>query len=139
MSLENGLPAFRILPLPKFERSFKALKKGFKSKRQGEVLVTMVQEIFASLRANPRHPDSRMEPTPKGVDLPDGGEFRKLLFDMPGLSGASGEGRLMYIVDFQARRIQLVWIYTHEEYKGRPPDKDLRQILQEALEVEDEA
>jgi hypothetical protein len=134
MSLENGSPIFRIDSLPKFERSFKALKKGFKSNRQAQQFLEAVTTLLQALAEEPRHPNSRLEPIPKGVDLPDGCELRKLLFQVPGTSGASGEGRLIYWVNCPDSLIQLLWIYTHEEFKGRPPEKDLRQILREAIE-----
>ncbi|MEA5471498.1 hypothetical protein [Spirulina sp. 06S082] len=46
----------------------------------------------------------------------------------------------MYLVDREKCEIELVWIYTHEEFPKRPSDKDLKQILdaiQQAREDED--
>jgi hypothetical protein len=137
MSLENGSPIFRVDPLPRFERSFKALKKGFKSKRQEQQLIEAVMLLLQSLVQEPRHPDSRLEAIPKGVELSDRVEFRKLRFEVPGTSGAAGEGRLMYLVNYEDYLIHLLWIYTHEEFKGRPLEKDLRQILREALGIDE--
>jgi hypothetical protein len=134
MSLENGSPSFRIDSRPKFDRSFKALKKGFKSKRQEQQFVAAVTALVEALAEQPRPPESRLEPMPKGVAIPAGGEFRKLVFAVPGTAGAAGEGRLMYFVHEADGVIQLFWIYTHEEFKGRPPEKELKQILREALE-----
>jgi hypothetical protein len=34
--------------------------------------------------------------------------------------------------------IKLLWLHTHEEFKGRPPDKELKQVLQEGLEEDAE-
>ncbi|MBZ8181583.1 hypothetical protein [Oscillatoria salina] len=53
---------------------------------------------------------------------------------MPNLQGASEQGRLIYLVNQNERMIVLVWIYTHEEFAKRPPDKTLKQILQEILD-----
>jgi hypothetical protein len=137
MSLENGSPIFRVDPLPRFERSLKALKKGFKSKRQEQQFVEAVMLLLQGLVQEPRHLDSRLETIPKGIGLSDGIEFRKLRFEVPGTSGAAGEGRLMYLVNYEDCLIHLLWIYTHEEFKGRPPEKDLRQILREALGMDE--
>jgi hypothetical protein len=134
MSLAHGWQMFRVQPLAKFERSAKVLKKGFKSRRQQQQFVDAVTELIRALVQEPRHPDSRLEPIPKGVEVPEGWEFRKLLFAVPGTAGAAGEGRLVYLFSDRDSLIKLLWIYTHEEFKGRPPDKDLRQVLQEGLE-----
>jgi mRNA-degrading endonuclease RelE of RelBE toxin-antitoxin system len=138
MNLANGWQMFRVQPLPKFERSAKVLKKGFKSKRQQQQFVDAVTELIRALVQEPRHPDSRLEPIPKGVEVPEGWEFRKLVFDVPGSAGAAGEGRLVYLVNDRDGLIKLLWLYTHEEFKGRPPDKDLKQVLQEGLEEDTE-
>jgi hypothetical protein len=87
---------FSVQPTPKFERSAKILKKSFKSKRQEQTFVDCVTAIVQSLVQEPRDPDSRLEPIPKGLNVPENGEFRKLVFQVPGKSGAAGEGRLMY-------------------------------------------
>jgi hypothetical protein len=138
MNLANGSPMFKVQPLAKFERSAKVLKKGFKSKRQQQQFVDAVTELIRALVQEPRHPDSRLEPIPKGVDVPDGWEFRKLAFNVPGTAGAAGEGRLVYLVSDRDALIKLLWLYTHEEFKGRPPDKELKQVLQEGLEEDAE-
>lgn len=90
--------------------------------------------LIRALVQEPRHPDSRLEPIPKGVAVPDEWEFRKLVFEVPGTAGAAGEGRLVYLVSDRDGLIKLLWLYTHEEFKGRPPDKELKQVLQEGLE-----
>lgn len=129
---------FKVQLLGKFERSAKVLKKGFKSKRQQQQFVDEVTALIRALVQEPRHPDSRLEPIPRGIELPDGWEFRKLVFDAPGTAGAAGEGRLIYLVSDRDFLIKLLWLYTHEEFKGRPPDKDLKQVLQEGLEEDPE-
>jgi hypothetical protein len=138
MSLANGWRMFRVQTLAKFERSAKGLKKGFKSKRQQQQFVDVVTGLIRALVQEPRHPDSRLEPIPKGVAVPDGWEFRKLVFEVPGTAGAAGEGRLVYLVSDRDGLIKLLWLYTHEEFKGRPPDQALRQVLQEGLEEDAE-
>jgi hypothetical protein len=127
---------FEVQLLPKFERTTKNLKKSFKSKRQEQQFVDRLTEIIRSLVQEPRDPNSRLEPIPKGVLIPEGWEFRKLVFDVPGTAGAAGEGRLIYLVNYVDHVISLLWLYTHEEFKGRPPDQDLRQLLRDALTEE---
>ena len=94
--------------------------------------------IVDALTKNSRLEASRLEPIPKGVEISNDQEFRKLVFPMPGRSGASGEGRLMYLVNYNDYLIKLVWIYTHEEFASRPPEKDLKQLLQNILSEENE-
>ena len=138
MSSENGSPVFKIIASDKFTRTAKSLKKGYKSKRSEQEFVDCVAGIVEALTQDPRPDSSRLEPLPKGVDISDW-EFRKLMFDLAGRSGASGEGRLMYLLKYSECLLKLVWIYTHEEFKGRPPEKDLKQMLQELLEEQDNA
>jgi hypothetical protein len=38
---------------------------------------------------------------------------------MPGLRGASGEGRLIYMIDADGSVVYLGWIYTHDEFPTR--------------------
>ena len=129
---------FKVQPTSKFERSVKVLKKSFKSKRQEQTFVDCVTAIVGSLVQEPRDPDSRLEPIPKGLDLSENCEFRKLVFQVPGKSGAAGEGRLMYWVSYENNLITLLWIYTHEDFKGRPADQDLKQVLRDALDESEE-
>lgn len=138
MNSENGSPVFRVIASHKFTRTVKNLKKGYKSKRSEQEFVDCIAGIVEFLTQDPRPDSSRLEPLPKGVDILNW-EFRKLMFALPERSGASGEGRLMYLVNYGECLIKLVWIYTHEEFKGRPPEKDLKQMLQELLEEQDNA
>ena len=50
---------------------------------------------------------------------------------MPSLGGASGQGRLMYLVSQNQKMIKLVWIYTYAEYEKRPEEQELRDLLRE--------
>jgi hypothetical protein len=43
--------------------------------------------------------------------VPDGWEFRKLAFNVPGTAGAAGEGRLVYLVSDRDALIKLLWLY----------------------------
>lgn len=39
----------------------------------------------------------------------------------------------MYLINSIESKIILVWIYTHEEFEGRPDDKSLKVALQDAI------
>lgn len=90
------------------------------------------------MSSNPFLDSSFAEAIPGGLRLPEGWEFRKYYFDMPSLRGASGQGRLMYLVNRSLTLIELVWIYTHNEFEKRPPDKNLKQLIQELIESQEE-
>lgn len=51
---------------------------------------------------------------------------------LPGLSGGSKRGRLIYLVDTERKIITFVWIYTHEEFKTQPPDRELHKVITSA-------
>ncbi|WP_315788873.1 hypothetical protein [Fischerella sp. JS2] len=48
--------------------------------------------------------------------------------------GASGQVRLMYLVNNIDYVIKLVWIYNHEQFAKRPAEKDLKSVIKEILE-----
>jgi hypothetical protein len=132
MNSENGSPTYKVVPSAKFTRNVKVLKQQYKSKRAAQSFIDCIADIAKALALHPQLEGSRLEPWPN-LNYPDW-EFRKLIFLVPERSGASGEGRLMYLVNQQQRLIRLVWLYTHEEFKKRPPDKDLKTLMRELLD-----
>ena len=151
MNSEHGSPAsdpsqpgqsepnsYRVIASGKFERSVKALKKDYKSSRDADAFLGVVTNIVHGLTLHPRPEDSRLESWPANLRSNDW-EFRKLVFTLPGRRGASGQGRLMYLLSDTLKLIKLVWIYTHEEFQKRPPDRDLKGIMQELLDAQDES
>jgi hypothetical protein len=134
MNLENGSPTYKILLCEKFKRSIKLLKKSYKGQRSQQEFIDYVGVLITNLTQSPKPESSRLEPIPKGTALPEPYEFRKLTFPVPGKAGASGEGRLMYLLDEENLKIVLVWTYTHEEFKKRPPDQELKQLLQNLMD-----
>ena len=134
MTSENGSPRYRVVPSDKFVRALKILKKTYKSKRETQIFTDEIASIVEVLTYHPRPDSSRLEPWPANLNSPDDWEFRKLVFPVPGRKGASGEGRLMYLVNDQRLVLRLVWLYTHEEFKKRPPDKDLKSLMRELLD-----
>jgi hypothetical protein len=138
MNSDLGSPTYRVIPSDKFTRAAKVMKKSYKSNRESQAFLDCLASLVEQLTQNPRLENSRLEPIPKGVDLQGGWEFHKLCFSVPGRSGASGEGRIMYLVNSTTNIIKLAWLYTHAEFKGRPVDRDLKQLLQDLLNETEE-
>lgn len=131
----TGSPKFLIKPFSKFTRSYKELlKRYYKGDRAKQAFIEYVAKIAENLSNDPFLADSFTESSPGGLQIPEEWEFRKYYFDMPSLRGASGEGRLMYLVNRSQSVIWLLWVYTHSEYEKRPPEKNLKQLIQELIE-----
>jgi hypothetical protein len=133
MNLENGLPKYSISPSTKFTRAVKILKKSYKSKREAKAFTDCIGDIIEGLSQYPQPRNSRQEPWPSNLSYA-GWKFCKLVFPVPGRSGAAREGRLMYLVNDHLRTIHLFWLYTHEEMAKRPPEKDMKILMKELLE-----
>ena len=129
---------YQIKPSETFRRDLEKLLKGHyrKDRRGGQELTKLLDEIIQDLARDPHSRQSWPEPWPKDISQPEGWEFRKLTFGMPRLRGASGQGRLMYLIDGFEKHLILSRIYTHEEYQGRPPDKELSQLIKEFVETQ---
>lgn len=112
---------------PNFERSFKKLNKAYK---QGFLEVAV--SILEGLMDDPYPSSSRDEPLPSKTKLPEGWTFHKLEFRIG--KGASGQIRLMYLVNESEAVIRPLWIYSHEQFVKRPADKDIATAIQEALD-----
>jgi hypothetical protein len=96
------------------------------------------EQLQDRLCSDPYLPQSRSEPSPSNIILPEGLEFRKMTFKMqPRRGGASGEGRLMYLVDWDQYLIILAWIYTKDEFSGRPDDESLMSEIKDAIDSVD--
>ena len=95
------------------------------------LLEARLVEITQLLLQQPHGGKSRFERPPKHTELGKT-EFRKLEFNVPKLSGAISEGRLLYFYHPDANEIQLLMIYTHKDYPGRPSEDELRALFQEA-------
>ena len=133
MNSENGSQSYSVSPSTEFTRATKLLKGSYKSKREAKTFVGYIGDLIESLTQNPRPNLSRQEPWPANLNNPDW-EFRKLVFPVPGRKGAAGEGRLMYLVNDQLRLIYLLWLYTHEDFEKRPPDKVLKRIIRDFVD-----
>ncbi|HLO85550.1 MAG TPA: hypothetical protein VK203_11185 [Nostocaceae cyanobacterium] len=112
----------------KFQRSLKKLKK-----IHGDAFVEKVLDILAEL-INDQYPvNSRQEPLPGKIKLPEGYTFHKLEFTFS--KGASGQIRLMYVINKVDYEIIPLWIYNHEQFEKRPPDVELVNILKQILDM----
>jgi mRNA-degrading endonuclease YafQ of YafQ-DinJ toxin-antitoxin module len=131
----TGSILFLLEKTDNFERSFKKLIKSYKSKLQQQEFVGIVSNYLEQLIVDPYPAQARDEPLAGGIKIPDLWTFHKLAFTTS--KGASGQIRLMYLVNESERIVKIFWIYNHEQFRKRPPDKDIKDVLKEAFE-EDE-
>lgn len=125
----TGSILFSIERSENFERSFKKLAKN--TKVYGPKFVELIGNILEGLIDNPYPNKCRNEPLPGKIQLPEDWTFYKL--EICYAKGASGQIRLMYLVNETTYTIQLVWIYSHEQFAKRPADNDLRETIREIL------
>lgn len=123
---------FRIESTQQFERSLKKVSKSYKSNLAKAEFGRFITEILKSLIHNPYARDSTPEPLPAKSQLPQGWTLHKLRRKEG--QGASGQIRLIYLINEPESVIKPLWIYTHEQYAKRPPDSDLLKVLRESLE-----
>jgi hypothetical protein len=131
----TGSTQFGINLSNNFRRTLKRLAKVcYKSEKEKQLFITCLQEIYRNLEIQPDDPPDFSSVTChwlRGVVHQEECELRKLFFSMPGRSGASGEGRILYIVDNLNREVELQWVYTHDQYKKQPPYDALREVVLE--------
>ncbi len=128
----TGSFPFQIEASSKFQRSYKLLlKRHYKGDHQKEVFINAIGELVSRLASDPYLSEANPEPLPRGLVISDDWKFYKCRFRMPSLAGASGQGRLMYLVSQNQKMIKLVWIYTHAEYEKRPEEQELRVLIRE--------
>jgi hypothetical protein len=128
---------FRIKPSDKFSRAYKELlKRYYKGEKAKQAFQDFLAQIVNDLCNDPFLANSFSEGWPGSLRKPDEWDFRKYYFNMPGLRGASGEGRLMYLVNRRQGVIKLAWIYTHSEFPKRPPDNTLKPLIEDLMESE---
>jgi mRNA-degrading endonuclease RelE of RelBE toxin-antitoxin system len=123
----TGSTPFSIEKSDNFQRSFKKL-----AKFHGTGFVELVAQVLEDLLEDPYPYNSRQEPLPGKIRLPEEWTFHKL--ELRFSKGASGQIRLMYLVNANTYTIKLVWIYSHEQFTKRPGDADLKSVIQEILD-----
>lgn len=133
----NGSGPLTVQPHEGFLKNVEQLIRVHYSKdKKGEVAFRdLLADLITGLLSNPAPPNSRDEPWPHGTHR-DGVQFRKLTFNMPRQHGAAKEGRLMYTVDHERAIIGPMCVYTHKQFKGRPPDRTLSELLTAVLPKE---
>lgn len=119
---------FSIEESENFKRSFKKLAKAHKNNN----FVELASIILEDLIENQYPQNSWEEPIPRKIQLPSGWTFHKLGFTV--CKGASGQIRLMYLVDITACVVKPMWIYSHEQFAKRPPDPEIRSVMKEILD-----
>ncbi|MEH2011286.1 hypothetical protein [Nostoc sp.] len=81
--------------------------------------------------------NSRNEPLPRKIELAEGWLFHKLELKVSKAlrdkKGASGQIRLMYLVNTTHCVIKLVWIYSHEQFEKRLTEVDLKNVIKKIL------
>ncbi|NEQ72935.1 MAG: type II toxin-antitoxin system RelE/ParE family toxin [Okeania sp. SIO2C9] len=128
----TGSNLFLIKKNTNFENSFKKLVKTYKSKSEKQKFTQDISIYLNKLIIDPYPPQARAEPLPKGLELPDECQFYKLLLTIG--KGTSGKIRLMYLVYEMKRVINPLWIYNHQQFEKRPPDRDIKDVIQETFE-----
>lgn len=123
----TGSTPFSIESSDNFRRSFKKL-----AKVHGKSFVELITKTLEDLIDDQYPRNSRNEPLPRKIQLPEGWTFHKL--ELWVVKGASGQIRLMYLVNATTCTIKLVWIYSHEQFAKRPADADLKSVIREILD-----
>jgi mRNA-degrading endonuclease YafQ of YafQ-DinJ toxin-antitoxin module len=127
----TGLNPYLIEKSPNFERSLKKLIKTHKSSSQKQQFIQTISNNLEQLTLNPFPPNARKEPLPSSFNLSQNWQFYKLAIVVA--KGASGQIRIMYLVDEIQRIIKPIWIYNHQQFTKRPPDQDIKQIINETF------
>lgn len=135
----NGLEKFQIGRSQNFERTLqKQIRDRYRKNPAGRAeFVELIQRLIYALSENPcpSPPLGHLEPWPKGTKCA-GWELWKLQFKMPHISrGAAAQGRLIFLVNAARKKVALVWIYTHAEFKKRPPDNNLKSVILPIIEA----
>jgi hypothetical protein len=118
-----GSTPFLIEPSDNFERSFKKLAKTHNKGNFAEIIEKVLEELIEKQYP----PNSRQEPLPSNLKLSEDWTFHKLTIRFS--KGASGQIRLMYLVNKNLYVIRLVWLYSHEQFSKRPEEKDLKGVI----------
>lgn len=122
---------FSIAESMGFNRSFKKLLKTYKIKSTQNQLKELILQQLLAFRNEPYPLNYRHEPLPGKIKLPEGTNFCKLEIRFG--KGASGQIRLMYLVNEIDFVITPVYIYSHKQFAKRPSDKELRELLDDNL------
>ncbi|NET60087.1 MAG: hypothetical protein F6K47_29255 [Symploca sp. SIO2E6] len=123
----TGSNPFLIEESDNFKRSFKKL-----AKVHGTDFLEFIAGVLEDLIEHQYPNNSRKEPLPGKIKLPEEWTFHKL--ELRVSKGASGQIRLMYLVNATTCTIKLVWIYSHEQFPKRPADADIKSTIKEIID-----
>ena len=121
-----------ILQSPIFLKNIQQfVKKNYRRDKQN---LSKFQELLLNelelMREVPRGGHGKMEPAPH-QSIDEGQELWKVRFKIPGHRGAREQCRIIYIYHPVEDWILPLIIYTHAEFAGRPPDKQLAQLIKD--------
>ncbi|MGD1851603.1 MAG: hypothetical protein ACFCBU_13725 [Cyanophyceae cyanobacterium] len=120
---------YKVRPTSGFERDLKTLGKQFKGKEKDD-FKKQIKNISYGLTQEPRPRGSDYETCPAKTERA-GVELRKLRFKVNNRRGASGQGRLIYLISDEVKEVTLACLYTHAKYEKRPPDSTIRERIEE--------
>ena len=123
----TGSTPFSIEPSDNFKRSFKKLAKVHR-----DSFVALIGKTLEDLIDDQYLNNSRNEPLLGKIQLPEDWTYHKL--EIRYAKGASGQIRMMYLVNATTCTIRLVWIYSHEQFAKRPADDDIKSVIGEILD-----
>lgn len=120
-------PPHRVFVGPGFERDRETLRKKHyrKNKAANEKFQAYVERVLDALTFDPYlngQGDPERFPTRQATP---GWEMLKHRFPMPDLRGNAGLGRIIYFFNRDEGIVLVSHVYTHEQFPGRPPAKDL--------------
>jgi len=117
---------------PSFAKDLKRLAKDlYKSDRQRQDFLRFVVSFVEVLeRCGPSCPqlDARVM---TGVPAPEGCKLYKFYLRPPETRGASGEMRVLALVNEADRTIELLMAYTHADYPKQPHPEEILQRIEE--------
>ncbi|BAQ63772.1 hypothetical protein [Geminocystis sp. NIES-3709] len=128
----NGSTLYLLEQTVYFEKSFQKLVKTYKSQDEKIRFSQNISNYLDALIINPYPPQARTEPLPSGLKLSQEWRFYKLVIVIA--KGASGQIRIMYLLNEKDKIIKPLWIYSHQQFTKRPPDKEIKQVIQEVFE-----
>lgn len=110
------------------------LKQNYRrDKQNGSKFQELLLSELELIREFPRGGHGKMEPAPHH-SLEEGQELWKVRFKIPGHRGAREQCRIIYIYHGKEDWVLPLIIYTHAEFAGRPPDKQLAQLIKDVDE-----
>lgn len=120
----SGLTPFSINSSEHFKSSYQKI-----AKKKSDEYKRKIGDLISEIIANPYLAGCSLEPRPANMNLPDGWEFYKLRRKID--KGLIGQVRVMYLVNKELRIVNLMWIYNHDQFAGRPHDKDISNVAKD--------